>query len=255
MQSVSHPSSNAIKTMVNTVQQAYRAFQNLGRPVEHWDDWLVQIILCVKKLDNISKMLWEASLKTTKDFPTYKQMIEFLKTRTATTSDFAIVTSNNTPKKTKISNCTARIEVKSKPGSDLLCKLCKGPHILAHCSKFRNINIPRRRDFLQKRKCCFNCLKNRHSVQHCNSLYRCLLCKSKHHTLVHVNKDKMGSNLPKTELNFDKNSEPTGSESVSSNLMTLSSTTKDPMLLSTARVYVEGPNGNCLLIRVLLNTG
>lgn len=45
----------------------------------HWDDWFVHIL--VSKLDAKTRMHWETSLANFRDFPTFKQLQDFLENR------------------------------------------------------------------------------------------------------------------------------------------------------------------------------
>ncbi|KMQ88301.1 hypothetical protein RF55_12236, partial [Lasius niger] len=72
-------SSTELKRLINVALQARRSFKSLGRPVQHWDDWFVHVI--VEKLDPFSRLFWEASLQTSSEFPTFSQLQDFLQTR------------------------------------------------------------------------------------------------------------------------------------------------------------------------------
>ena len=52
-------------------------------------------------------------------------------------------------------------------------------------AEIRNLPVGSRRDFVTKKRLCFNCLRPKHSVSECRSEKRCMKCGKKHHTLLH----------------------------------------------------------------------
>lgn len=76
---INKASPSELKRIISLALQARRSFESLGRPVEHWDDWFVYIV--VEKLDSSSRLYWEASLQTSTEFPTFTTFQEFLQTR------------------------------------------------------------------------------------------------------------------------------------------------------------------------------
>ena len=52
-------------------------------------------------------------------------------------------------------------------------------------AEIRNLPVGSRRDFVTKKRLCFNCLRPKHSVSECRSEKRCMKCGKRHHTLLH----------------------------------------------------------------------
>lgn len=75
----SKASAVELKRLISVALQARRSFESLGRPVGHWDDWFVHVL--VEKLDSSTRLAWEASLQTSTEFPTFSQLQDFLHTR------------------------------------------------------------------------------------------------------------------------------------------------------------------------------
>lgn len=67
------------------------------------------------------------------------------------------------------------------------CICCKGSHELSLCSKFKEMNVPIRRQFIIQQKCCFSCLKRGHRAPHCWNSRRCGIggCAQIHHKMLH----------------------------------------------------------------------
>ena len=78
------PMNSANTTELNKLHDTFdisiRAFQHLGRPVKHWDDFLVQLF--INKLDPDTRADWEKSLESSQNFATYDQLIIFIENRT-----------------------------------------------------------------------------------------------------------------------------------------------------------------------------
>ena len=69
-----------INRLLDTTNECKRALQSLGRPVEHWDDWFVQLVVC--NLDSSTREDWEKSLEGVQTFPTYTTLVNFIENRT-----------------------------------------------------------------------------------------------------------------------------------------------------------------------------
>ena len=125
----------------------------------------------------------------------------------------------------------------------------------------------------KKWKVCFNCLRQGHFPSSCQSKFRCQICSGKHHTLIHETNTHQSVHKSTNSIN---NSNPilgnTGVSSadqppevVQSNVNNISSSSssqfivtvssKQTVLLATAQVVIESPNGNKVSARALLDTG
>ncbi|XP_012526797.1 uncharacterized protein LOC105831305 [Monomorium pharaonis] len=76
---ITKPLPTELKRLLGFMTTSIRAFFSLGRPVEHWDDWFVHLL--VGKLDFVTRLLWETSLKDSRAFPTFKELRAFLENR------------------------------------------------------------------------------------------------------------------------------------------------------------------------------
>ena len=79
MSPVKSKSVDEINRLLDTTYQCIRTLRLLGRPVEHWDDWFVQLV--VINLDASNREDWEKSLEGSKVFPTDDTLSTFLENR------------------------------------------------------------------------------------------------------------------------------------------------------------------------------
>ncbi|XP_074649042.1 uncharacterized protein LOC141904356 [Tubulanus polymorphus] len=66
------------------------------------------------------------------------------------------------------------------------CAFCKGPHTAFSCDII--VNPKKRQDIIKANRKCYNCFGN-HMVTACQSKYRCKVCKGKHHTAIHIDRN------------------------------------------------------------------
>ena len=77
--SVSKASPAELKRVFGVLTQSIRAFASLERPVNHWDDWFVHLL--VSKLDSQTRLQWETSLGNSRAFPTFRQLRDWMENR------------------------------------------------------------------------------------------------------------------------------------------------------------------------------
>ena len=66
------------------------------------------------------------------------------------------------------------------------CNYCDAVgHSIARCEIFQGQSCAARKQFVQQKCLCFNCLRKGHSVKDCPSKSRCRKCNGRHHTLIH----------------------------------------------------------------------
>ena len=66
------------------------------------------------------------------------------------------------------------------------CRVCHGVHLLKRCDKFRRMRVEDRMRALILHQYCDNCLAHDHYHRGCTSRERCLYCKERQHSLLHV---------------------------------------------------------------------
>ncbi|XP_036340598.1 uncharacterized protein LOC118749949 [Rhagoletis pomonella] len=236
-------SASALRSLLDGVTSSIRALQDLGRPIEHWDDWLVFTI--THKLDATTRKAWELSLKSNDDIPTFKELQEFLTSRTQSLEIVQSYTEpkpfvkGHTPKKLGTTSAVSGYHTTSGR-----CPNCSGKHIIMFCEAFRNKSPHERYDYALQAKLCLNCLHIGHQQAACSSERRCKTCQAKHHTMLHDY--------------FAFNATSTSKQAASShNAVT---TRQDPnmlpsVLIGTALIEVKSKSGHKVGLRALLDSG
>jgi len=256
---LSKPSAAEINRLISVVNQALCSFRSLGRPVKYWDDWFVHIL--VEKLDSSTRLLWESSQISSREFSTYAELKEFLLTRAraldASTPREAQPTASSTKSKRGKDEVSAHTISAGGVEKGTPCPLCKERHALRSCFKFKAYPAEQRRDQVRKKKACFNCLGQGHTVSNCPSTNRCRHCQEKHHSLLHLEGSETPS-LPTATPTSNENSstpERAGVPGESAKVAALSSSTSGTVLLATATVSLIGDSGRAMTVRALLDSG
>lgn len=85
----------------------------------------------------------------------------------------------------KVSNMHNQVPNVEKPKRQ--CVLCNKDHWLFSCETYKSKSNLDKLSFVKRKKLCFNCLSQRHSVKSCSSKKSCYIegCKKRHHTSLH----------------------------------------------------------------------
>ena len=66
------------------------------------------------------------------------------------------------------------------------CNYCNTlGHQVERCEVFQKLSFANRKEFVQHKRLCFNCLCKGYGIKYCSSKIRCRKCYGKHHTLMH----------------------------------------------------------------------
>jgi len=164
-----------LRRLRHTVAIALAALTNLGSPVEQWDHIIVFIISL--KFSPKTRREWFKSLGKSREYPSYKEMHEFL---TIYIRELSRASDAN-PERMRIES---RSSVKNV--SATVCVNCNGSHNLARCEAFLSKSITQRNALVKKKQVCFNCLRPGHFISKCPSRSRCTHCRRMHHSLLHL---------------------------------------------------------------------
>ncbi|XP_029171330.1 uncharacterized protein LOC114940747 [Nylanderia fulva] len=253
---VTKPSSAEINRLISAVNRASRSFRAMGRPVEHWDDWFVHIL--VEKLDPATRLLWE-SHRLSRDFPNFEELKAFLLTRahaldasnlrTPMTSSSASKQKRTGRKDDVASHAMTASDHKGTP-----CPLCREQHHMRSCPRFKTYSTEQRREQVRKRKACFNCLGQGHAAGACPSIHRCCHCQEKHYTLLHTEPETTPQPAAWEKTASDDSADKL-SNVETSKVSALTSSISTTVLLATAVIRVFGESGRSLTVRALLDSG
>ncbi|XP_078051736.1 uncharacterized protein LOC144477877, partial [Augochlora pura] len=168
-------------------KQAVAALEKRGKFEELWKWMLVHLIKL--QLDDELEWAWETSLKLSKDYPSYHEVMTFLETHTR-----ALTVMEGNQRRTKPeSTGKTRIQthntvVQARPAPTTVCVFCGQGHDLQHCAKFLQLDTTVRWNYVKKSNCCTNCLATTHVRPSCRSPSMCQQCSERHHTLLHFSK-------------------------------------------------------------------
>lgn len=121
-----------MEQLYTNVMQIHRTLETLQRPVAHWDDFFVFIV--VPRLDSESVKAWEYTLESSKEPPSWKQFSEFLITRLLSLQAFEKSRSGKVH-----SQNVAKSHFQGKENhnpSSKLSSLCSATHLTAKCPQY-----------------------------------------------------------------------------------------------------------------------
>ena len=209
--------AHELRQLVDKTQRAFRALQNIGRPVDTWDDWLV--VITIERLDIMSSTLLAAENPPDNQNqpPTFADLLCFLESRVRTlkmsnTGRVLSKYSNQPARGASSSNSRANGTSTFRPAatsfhagikpersrSSRRCSLCSAEHYVGSFPIFLDKSSVDRRGHVRRLGLCFNC-RGCHRVKDCGSQRRCAVCEGNHNTLLHPNNSEIKA----------KNSQPT----------------------------------------------
>lgn len=243
-------SAKSLKTLQSNVNDALIALKSHGIDVDSWD--AVITYLCSTRLPEKTLALWEESLTNPAEIPSWSSMNMFLSNRYRVLESVSDVQETNKTTRLTLGKQSFGI---TRPKVHLAkvtsaCRVCKGQHPLRFCPQFLGLSSTARRNLAQKYKYCFNCLSVTHRVSTCPSTNTCFRCKSKHHTLLHIDAASSPPNpaLQPTSSTIEIQSTPESSH------RSFFSKTHSQALLATAIVRIRHHDLD-LDVRALLDPG
>lgn len=163
----------------------------------------------------------------------------------------------------------------SRPTNCIFCKL--PTHRIYSCSKFIQLPVNQRSDFVHQNKLCINCLGSKHHICDCMSLSSCSVCKKRHHSLLHSashptqrfkqnnfrdnacrNNQSMDSTSQSPETKQPSLTNPNDQLQQTTNshqTLTVFTHEDNEVLLATALVNIVAKNGHTITARAILDSG
>lgn len=182
--------SSLIKSLLDTTLECLHHLNNMKVSTENWDPLIIFIV--TQKLDSDTHKDWEEhvsnNLQNQESLPSLDMLRKFLECRfrklelTETTKS----KTNSVYLREKTFHVATNIENNKK------CQICKENHTLSHCKEFGKQTPSQRSEFIKKNSRCFNCLASGHSARQCRIPRYCRICRRRHHSLLHENKDNTG---------------------------------------------------------------
>ncbi|XP_013161253.1 PREDICTED: uncharacterized protein LOC106113074 [Papilio xuthus] len=259
-------SSHGIKQLLDTTSSCLKALNNIGIRTETWDVIIVHLV--VSKLDVESHKQWEQQISLmAEDMPSWSQLVEFLEARFRSMEmiDSSKQTKSLTQVKkpvTKPRSFHSAVQQQDIKKNDLICALCGECHYLNLCKQFEKKSVQERRDFIQSKGLCFNCLQPTHVVMKCRLPTCCKKCGRRHHTMLHFDKEEFTeqtiTNQGEKNRNKFDGTKQSGS-CIANPLNIVANFSKQDIsyqvLLATAIIKARSRNGKTYPIRALLDQG
>lgn len=255
--------SESIQKVHSTVSDCLCTLKTLNVDIDSWDPILIYLVST--KLPDETLSLWEQSLKSHRELPTWVQLDEFLINRFEVVERISSIRHSKETQSSASHMFSKKQQNSSQERVDLKCSYCKTNHQLRSCQEFRKLSIQQRVDFVVKNNICLNCLSSGHMKGNCKSNNTCLVCHKDHHTLLHINKSS--SENFSEDMRIDSNKKffkpihTTTPESPSTSNLKHSSqvhanfcTDNNTILLRTALVQIEH-RGELFTLRTLIDPG
>lgn len=184
----------SLQELHSTMGTHVAALKAMGQPVEHWDAWLVTIV--VGRLDKGTAHSWQLHQRNS-ELPKYSDLESFLASRCVAleASESYASEASGTRKslnfKRQVTSATSKKALIAADNKYVrICPCCKEGHRLYACEKFKQLKISERLDLVRDNRLCFNCLAPYHTVDNCKSNYSCKKCNRKHNTILHFEKNQ-----------------------------------------------------------------
>nr|CAI5834359.1 unnamed protein product [Callosobruchus analis] len=253
MEPILKESSKSIRNMLDSLSKNLRALNQLQLPTEHWD--VLIVFLMASKLDLVTEREWVTFKSKRQGFPKIDDFIKFLNYRL---SILETIEQSRCEKATESRGFKKRHEVRSfavTDGSEKVqnCTLCSGQHFIQTCPEFLKIPVSKRSEKIISLRLCLNCLRSGHMGRACRRAV-CKKCHSKHHHLLHVDKEKKSQD---SDVSGNSNEAEKGEVVAERKVSTIHSARNDisSVFLATAHVEVFDKDKNKHTLRALLDNG
>lgn len=239
LQSISHESGAAIKDMQNTIQGCLTALEQSEVYSESPFSNSILVFMFSSKLPKQTLSLWEQSIQSQVDLPTWEDFNAFLVQRYRTLERIEDVSSSGSSqmqtkpsRREPISKRVNSFEATVNPKLQT-CKLCsKENHPIRLCPKFVQMSVNERSNTIKQHKLCLNCFARGHQLKDCTSAHNCHTCKGRHNTLLH----RPQASTPPTVL--DSSSLQSTSNQPQARVQNYFSAGSHSVLLGTAVIHV-----------------
>jgi len=224
--------ADELNRVYNAVTTAVNAQESIDRPIaSHGTDLFNYLV--VELFDPQTRLEWESSTCDSIDSPSHDTLTDFISKRILTLN---AAKPRSATAKSEDAARSAKSHFTQHTSNASRCVVCKEEHSIMQCSQFKAKSASDRKSFVEANKLCYNCLGN-HFMAQCQSVKTCVLCQSRHHTLLHD-----GYQL-------------STSAEVSSLSAVLPKSNRKAILLATARVTITDQRGRPQAVRVLVDQG
>lgn len=217
-----------LRKMLNRTSSTLLALRNLNRPVQYWDDWIVDLI--ADKFDAETRRMWEYTNCGGNVFPTWAELERFIENRIRVLD--AVAPTKSASHATNNNQQSRNVRAHAVTSAEYDCPSCGGNHTIYSCHQFRQLSVGERRAVASDKRLCFNCLSSTHMATNCRS-GNCRFCNQAHNSLLH---EEIEIERPTTSTNSMVGLNPSR------------------IVLRSAIVYVQAIDGELLEFRALLDS-
>lgn len=231
IKTVQSETADQIRNVLSAFQGHIRALTtaNLQHNAE-----ILQIELLLSKLDENTRMKWEAKMTTVSTIPELQELYDLIEKRIRILEVNPTLSRGANPQFRANRNKVVTNIVTQNTTNE--CPICKAEHRVYACKKLINAVPEQRLLMVHEAKLCENCLRPNHFVKECYSKgCRVRECDYKHHSLLH----EAYSN-PNPTVNLSP---------------VLTSLTRPETVLATVLLLVSDSEGTNLTVRALLDGG
>ncbi|XP_041452302.1 uncharacterized protein LOC121405528 [Drosophila obscura] len=194
---IQNESGAALKELQSAIQGCLTALELSEVPIDNRFADGVLVFLVSSKLPKVTLSLWEQSLPSKSEIPSWSDMNKFLSERylsleameNANASMQALSRPERREKnEKKVNSFEAKVSADLRQSSVKIrtCSLCsKENHPVRQCPRFLKMSAHDRANYIKQQKLCMNCFARGHQIKDCTSQHNCFTCKRRHHTLLH----------------------------------------------------------------------
>lgn len=258
--SIDKPCPKRLLEMVDHFKSHLRSLESIGRPVNHWDDLIIYIM--VSKLDLETKSRWYdeapggrlSNLDDLYNFLNIRSRKLESQPKLSAPPSSSSSNKSNSKGPSRQSKTSTSLNI-TKPNYH--CNYCKrSGHTIVRCQKFLTLLTIDRQKFVTESKLCQNCLHSDHESSVCSNADRCRYCHQPHHSLLHQS-NLEASQTTKQTAHDKKYASSTSTTHVS--ISSLASAEPKPstsfVYLATALVQVFDQHDRPVIGRALLDSG
>lgn len=224
----------SLRQFLNIMDENLLALQALKFNVHEWSFVLLHITL--KKLPIELRNRFEREYSEC-DIPTFLQLTEFMDKECRALEASSSQKDNQTQKELPRRQCAVVSNTEHK------CECCGKMHFIFSCSKFKNLTVQERIQFIKRSNLCWNCLYP-HRVQQCTSMKRCKMCNGKHNSLLHKERN---STIAGADL--------ITSEQKTSHTVLAATSQSNTVLIATVILQLRDQQGNFHRVRGFIDPG
>ena len=249
-----------LRRLLESFQVNVAALDAQGCNCSDWGPILLHVL--VGKLDVETRKQWELQ-QSGSDLQSLSDLLKFIDIR-ARALETIEKNSMKSQEKTKFSDQdssnghVADLKIQSY-ATQLENKKCTVPtsdQSVARTEEFKGMTPTQRKQYVQTKNLCINCLKAGHSVANCPSKFSCRQCNKKHHTMLHIERFNQSRRFEKANVSTADTPETQTTLTSTSHNASFKSDNEDTVaLLGTCRLAVEGKDGRIFWVRALLDSG